>query len=266
MLEIFLYFAFYSILGWCMEVIFAFYVHKSFVNRGFLNGPYCPIYGFGAILVILLLKPFWDNVLWLFLGGMIISSVLEYVVGFVLEKSFHAKWWDYSDEKLNLNGRICLKASLGWGIFSVLLCRFIHPILADVVLKILQNTGMWIIYPIMGIYVVDTAITLVSVLSLNTRLGALDRAANELRERLNAIQVSEEFRKKLQSMSISEHFEELKKRYRLDSKIHELKALYDSFAKKKTFGHGRLIKAFPRIKSTKFNDALEFLKNRYTKK
>ena len=110
------YFTIYSFLGWCSEVIFATVTTGKFVNRGFLNGPVCPIYGFGMVLVLAILTPVQQSGLALFFGGMILASALELAGGWALKKIFHTTWWDYSDQPFNLGGYICLKFSLAWGV------------------------------------------------------------------------------------------------------------------------------------------------------
>ncbi|PKM87935.1 MAG: hypothetical protein CVU85_04950 [Firmicutes bacterium HGW-Firmicutes-10] len=129
-----LMFALYSLLGWMMETLFASAIQKRFVNRGFLIGPITPIYGFGAILVIaslncvLLLEmaPFMTEVSSLILSVILVTA-LEYLTGYLLERIFRAKWWDYSGHFLNINGYICLKYTLLWGILAFILIQVIHP-------------------------------------------------------------------------------------------------------------------------------------------
>ncbi|MCD8188171.1 MAG: putative ABC transporter permease, partial [Ruminococcus sp.] len=101
----------------------------KFINRGFLNGSYCPIYGFGVIIVILCLNPIKDNILILYFGSVILTSALEFLTGFILEKIFHQKWWDYSDSRFNLKGYICLKFSLLWGVACLIVVTIIHPLI-----------------------------------------------------------------------------------------------------------------------------------------
>ena len=113
--EVLWIFIVYAVIGWCSEVAYAALDTGKFVNRGFLNGPYCPIYGFGISLVIVVLTPLKDNLLILYLGSVILTSVIEYITGYLLEKVFHNKWWDYSDKPYNIKGYICLKFSLFWG-------------------------------------------------------------------------------------------------------------------------------------------------------
>ncbi|WP_236879572.1 glycerol-3-phosphate acyltransferase, partial [Clostridioides difficile] len=118
-----LYFFIYSFLGWTVESIGCSIASKRIINRGFLNGPICPVYGFGAVIVISLLGRF-NNVVIVFLLGMILTTILEYFTGFILETLFHAKWWDYSDRKFNIKGRVCLKNAIYFGVMSVLISEF----------------------------------------------------------------------------------------------------------------------------------------------
>ncbi len=124
--ELFFYFIFYSVLGWVYETILCSIEAGHVVNRGFLNGPYLPIYGLGSIGFLLLLGKE-ANVLLIFLLGAVIACALEYVTSFAMEKAFGARWWDYSERKYNLNGRICLAAAIVFGVFAVILIKFLHP-------------------------------------------------------------------------------------------------------------------------------------------
>ena len=117
----------YAVLGWCAEVAFAAVNSGRFVNRGFLNGPWCPIYGFGVVIVVLVLTPVEENTAMLFAGAVVLTSALEWITGCVLEKAFHARWWDYSGLPFNIGGYVCLKFSLMWGLACVLVMRVLHP-------------------------------------------------------------------------------------------------------------------------------------------
>ena len=112
--EVLWIFIIYAFIGWCAEVSYAAVNRGIFVNRGFLNGPYCPIYGCGVVIVVTVLMPLKDNLFLLFVGSVVLTSVLEYITGFLLEKVFHNKWWDYSNLPFNLHGYICLKFSIYW--------------------------------------------------------------------------------------------------------------------------------------------------------
>lgn len=127
----FLVFLAYSILGWIIEVIDKLIEKNKVINRGFLIGPYCPIYGVGGVLATILLSKYSDDLVVLFFLGIIIFSILEYYTSLIMEKIFHARWWDYSDEKLNINGRICLKTMIPFGLLGVVVIRFINPIFFD---------------------------------------------------------------------------------------------------------------------------------------
>ena len=124
-----IYFTAYSFIGWLIETIYCSIPARKFVYRGFLMGPVCPIYGFGALSVLLVLSPFSNRPLLVFFLGLVITSALEYFVSVLLEKLFKKSWWDYSARKFNINGRICLLTSLAWGVLSVVLVYAIHPAL-----------------------------------------------------------------------------------------------------------------------------------------
>ena len=111
----------YSFIGWCGEGIVAAVNRHKFVNRGFIAGPLCPIYGTGAVAVAVFLPELKENLIFLFIGGMIVTSFVEYITGRLMEKILHKKWWDYSDQKFHLDGYICLRVSALWGVCSVLM-------------------------------------------------------------------------------------------------------------------------------------------------
>ena len=117
----------YAFIGWLMEVCFTFITDHKLVNRGFLIGPLCPIYGHGCLLILLFLKKFADEPITLFFMAMLICSLLEYFTGYLLEKIFKARWWDYSNRKFNINGRICLETLIPFGILGLLIVLIINP-------------------------------------------------------------------------------------------------------------------------------------------
>ena len=127
------YFFIYAFLGWVAEVIYATLKTGKFVNRGFLNGPVCPVYGAGMALCVLLLNPVAGYWWLLFLAGGVMASALEFLTGFVLEKIFHAKWWDYSKEPFNLKGYICLKFSILWGLGILLIFNTLVPVTDSII-------------------------------------------------------------------------------------------------------------------------------------
>ena len=123
----FLLFISYAVIGWIIEVICKYIQYKKFINRGFLIGPYCPIYGFGGLFITLLLGKYKGDLFALFLSSMFLCSILEYMTSYFLEKIFHARWWDYSTKKYNINGRICLNTMFPFGILGVIMIEIINP-------------------------------------------------------------------------------------------------------------------------------------------
>ena len=131
----FLLFIIYAVIGWVCEVILSLFEHKRFINRGFLIGPYCPIYGVGVLLIITLLKNYMDSLLVLFVLAMVLCMVLEYVTSYLMEKIFNARWWDYSDEKFNINGRICLETAVPFGVGGLLIMYIVNPFVVSILDK-----------------------------------------------------------------------------------------------------------------------------------
>ena len=145
---LFLLFLIYSAVGWLCESVYCSVPARKFINRGFLNGPLCPIYGVGALLADALLTPVAWSLPLLFLGGAIVTSVLEYFTGWLLETLFHAKWWDYSNKKWNLHGRVCLRNSILFGLMCVILLRVLHPLLLGLVLLVPALEPLFAVAPL----------------------------------------------------------------------------------------------------------------------
>ncbi len=132
---IFLFFI-YAFIGWIIEIILTIVMDHKLINRGFLIGPYLPIYGFGCVFLILVLDKLKDNLLLLFIVTFITCSLIEYMTSYVLEKIFKLRWWDYKQYKFNLNGRICLETMLPFSIGGVLAIKYITPYLLKIVNKL----------------------------------------------------------------------------------------------------------------------------------
>ena len=130
---LFLLFIAYAVLGWCMEVTCKLIQFHRFINRGFLIGPYCPIYGVGGVAITLLLDRYKADPTALFIMGMVICSILEYFTSWIMEKLFHARWWDYSSKRFNLNGRICLNTMVPFGLLGVAIMDGINPVFYSLV-------------------------------------------------------------------------------------------------------------------------------------
>ena len=155
---LFLLFIVYSITGWIIEVIATYPDTKCFVNRGCLIGPYCPIYGNCAIAMIFLLHNVTNPIL-LFVLSILICSVGEYVTSYTMEKIFHARWWDYSKNKFNLNGRICLVNSLAFGVLGFLLIKFVNPFVVELITKLSPIMINVLFYTMLTLFIIDNVIS-----------------------------------------------------------------------------------------------------------
>ena len=185
--ELLWYFVIYSFFGWCMEVVFCTVTTGKLVNRGFLNGPVCPIYGFGMVLVLVTLGRFRDNLWLLFFGGMILTTALELVGGWALKKFFHTTWWDYSEEPFNLGGYICLKFSLAWGFCVVAAVRVLHTAVAAFVHWLPFVLGVVLLCVLVAYFLADTVVTVLTILKLNRSLTVISGMAARLRRESDAI-------------------------------------------------------------------------------
>ena len=172
----FLLFMIYSFIGWIMEVIVCWFPTKKFVNRGFLIGPYCPIYGYGCLLIIILLKNSINDPIALFLKAIVICSLLEYFTSLFMEKLFHARWWDYSNKKFNINGRICLETMIPFGILACLVMYILNPFFESL-LNLMPSIILHIVSIILFIiYIVDNIISfkIISNVSKTVKQAAKD--------------------------------------------------------------------------------------------
>lgn len=163
-----LYFFIFSCLGWILETLYSFIVLGHFTNRGFLFGPICPIYGFGALILIIFLGRYKNNALKLFTYSAIVFSIFEYFVSYMLEALFQTYWWDYTNDFFNLNGRISIFYSFAWGISAIIFCGHIYPYfkkkLNIILSKISYRTKIFIINLLIIIWVIDTIISCINYL------------------------------------------------------------------------------------------------------
>jgi uncharacterized membrane protein len=180
--DLILLFFIYAFLGWCSEVAFAAIKTGHFVNRGFLNGPICPIYGFGVVGCIVALTPLADHIFVLFFASMILTSALEFVTGWVLEKAFHTKWWDYTNTRFNIKGYICLEFSIMWGFAATFIMKLIHPMIYHLVQRLPVLVGRITIGVLLAVAVVDLAATIATVRNFRKRLGVLTRLASDIHD------------------------------------------------------------------------------------
>ena len=175
------YFFIYSFLGWCAEVVFAAFKNGAFVNRGFLCGPVCPIYGSGLVLVLGALHPLEGNLLWLYLGSAALTTLIELVTGFAMEKLFHHRWWDYRKMPLNIGGYVCLPFSLIWGAACVAIVKLLHPPVARLVAWIPHDASVALLSAFAAVFLLDVVVTVMNVLKLNRSLAQLDDLTRRMR-------------------------------------------------------------------------------------
>lgn len=182
----FLLFFIYSVIGWFVEVTYVYIGTKKFINRGFLIGPYIPIYGYSALIMALYLTQYKDNPLTVFLLAIFICTFIEYMISFNMEKLFNARWWDYSNSKFNINGRVCLKNGLGFGFLSLLLIYLINPWLVNLLGKL--NPKLLIIISVicLVIFVFDFITSLIVTFDIKNKIKKFDSdSTTEIRELIN---------------------------------------------------------------------------------
>lgn len=214
------WFFIFSFFGWVWETALVSVKSHKYVNRGFITGPLCTIYGAGAVSVYLLLVPFSSSYVAIFLVGMVVATALEYVTSAVMEKLFHAKWWDYSSHRFNVKGRICLGVSIGWGFMSLALYLFLMP-LADWIMSLYPRlAGELGICAGSILYGIDFAFACAAACNLESKLRNLRESMEEVRERLrdskaygmleNALDDIAEQREELSHLKILQKLEEHK--------------------------------------------------------
>jgi len=269
---LFYFFIIYSFMGWCLETVYTTIIKREFVNRGFLHGPFCPIYGFATLSIIVLLKPFETNYIFLFLGSVFLTSILEYITGYVLETAFNSTWWDYSDKPYNLHGRICLSFSIIWGFISILILKVIHPYIINMVNSVPPKLGIIFFYITLLYFIIDFIITVITIFKLKSLLNQLNTVYLELTDKLSDFKINlgntksiPELKIKLDQLIESAENKMSKKKSDIEHLIKELKIKYDSLFIKKCPDYSRLIKAFPDLKFKGLDSILRNVKNKIRK-
>ncbi len=274
MTEILWLFMIYSLLGWGIEVVYHAVTLGVVVNRGFLNGPVCPVYGCGVICVLGVIKKAGESMGYsgnietaspavLFVVGITFATAIELIAGAALDKLFHARWWDYSREKFNFKGYICLKFSIIWGLIIAFVLRVIHHGIQNIVGLIPSGIGLIVLVIIYIVFVTDIILTTLAVLKLNKQLDALDELQKSI------LLISDGMSEVIGTGTIKtveklETGKELAKgEYeQKKQKLEELLAhLEKSIMYNKMFGIGRLLRAFPDMKHSKYQDIIDQIKN-----
>ena len=285
--QICLYFLFYSFGGWVVEVIFHAVALGKVINRGFLNGPVCPVYGFGVLSVFALLNTIQSGGLvmsegMIFVFGFVLATLVELIAGWLLDVCFHARWWDYSDKPLNFHGYICLEFSLIWGLAIVMVVKVFQ--------KYVENqashtpaTWEWVVMAILyAAYFADFVVTVATIRGLNKKLTRLDKVSSDMRivsdklsntlatTTIDTVQKVGEgkvqvtlAKAELRDATIAQKDKSIEM---LRTKKAELQAQFDelsgSITNHTVFGQGRLIKAFPEMRHRDYFELIQELKKK----
>ena len=268
------YFLIYSFLGWVVEVIYHAVTRGKVINRGFLNGPVCPIYGFGVLSVFALINLLKNlglpmNSFWIFVFGCVLATLIELFGGWLLDKFFHARWWDYSDRPMNLKGYICVQFSILWGIAILIVVKIFQGFIEKQSLFVNASKPGWIAAAIlMAVYFADLILTVAVIRGFNQKLGKLEKISGEIRavsdklssavgnrtisvaqkigeERVQANLAKMEWRDSVNEKKDSMEKALLEKQEKLQKHFDEIAS---SMTSNSLFGTGRILKAFPGMK------------------
>ncbi len=251
----------YCFIGWCWESAYVSIKKKQWINRGFMHGPFLPIYGSGAVMMLVVSAPYQDNLVLTFISGMIGATLLELVTGILMEALFKVRYWDYSTKKFNFKGYICLGSSLAWGVFTILMTRFVHkPI--DHFLNWLPPLVTLVTVLVLSSYIAtDFTISFIGALNLRSLLDKIDRAKGDLavmQRRLDALlafaEVRPEERKEEEQSLPMQKLEELKTA--VNDTMEKLRKLKNLPRRK----HRGRIMGNPTMVSSRYQSALEDLK------
>ncbi|WP_124100812.1 putative ABC transporter permease [Ruminococcus sp. Marseille-P6503] len=246
-----MFFYIYCFIGWCIESAIVSIDERKFVNRGFLRSPMLPIYGFGAVIILLICLPVRENPVLVYIFGLVETTALEYFTGWLMESLLKMKYWDYSQRKCNLKGRICLRSSLFWGFLSLLLMYVIHKPVEEAVLSMSRALMTAVLSAVTAVFVCDLIYAVRTALDVNKLLAKITDIKAELaksREELSA------------------RFEESERAAAISEKIEKLKADMQRLTERIGFFKKDFILAHPTARSAKFNEALSEIRERLQKK
>ena len=242
-LKVFFYMILYSFMGWVLESIYKSFLEKQPVNSGFLKGPFCPIYGFGALIMYFTLNWLKGNIVLLFIVSMVVLTIWEYIAGLILEKVFKTKYWDYTNNRFNINGRVCLLNSFFWGVLGVIFINYAHPFVEQKIDLIPMNVLLYaniIIYILIGIDLIITTITTIKFSDTVKKINELGEKIKLMLEELKGTTIGKSSKIKENNEKIKE--ENVKTIEKLKEQQTKLKLNLYKTAK-------RLKLAFPTMKS-----------------
>lgn len=284
------FFYFYCFFGWIFESTYVSVKSRHFVNRGFMRGPFLPIYGSGAIMMLVVSMPFQDNIVLTYLAGCAGATVLELVTGMAMESLFKVRYWDYSNQKFNYKGHICLSSTVAWGFLTILMTEFLHKGVEKIVFTI-PETAVTVLTVVLSVYIVaDFTLSFKAAMDLRDILIKLEKAREEMehiQKRLDVLiaVASDEMENKRQQReekaeefmdSVEEKFARIRERLTIEpdafmdnvkEELMELRSKY-LIAKERRLQSSRIrdfyqrsiIKGNPGMHSVKFNEALEEIK------
>ncbi|MBR0382547.1 MAG: hypothetical protein IJH71_08940 [Eubacterium sp.] len=280
------FFLIYAMIGWGVEVVYQAVKKGIIVNRGFLNGPVCPVYGFGMCSILLAIGAVSGgkelNLFILFLVGTALTTTIELVAGRILDLAFHARWWDYSDMPFNLNGYICLEFSIIWGLGCVFVIKLVHPLIEHLTADTIPaQYGMPFLGMVYATLLADCIITVATVRGLNKKLREIDELSAIMRMPSDAVSRSlaenainasvklgeTQVQAALARAEMRDAYENTRKEIALQQTRNRqeieqrLKELTDSLLNHRVFGAGRFIFAFPHMTHRDFQASIEKIKN-----
>lgn len=248
------FFYLYCFLGWCFESAYVSICQRRLTNRGFLRGPFLPIYGSGATMMLVVSSPFQDNILLTYLAGCVGATVLEYVVGVTMEALFKVRYWDYTRKRFNYKGQICLSSTLTWGGFTILMTEVIHVPIERFGMLIPYKALVGITFAVTVLFFVDFALSFKAAIDLRDILAKMTQAREELsriQKRLDVlIAVTGEY-----AEGVKEEIGELRTKFAVVSELRRrLGAIRDFFQRDMIMSND--------MTSIEYQDSLEELKSR----
>lgn len=269
------FFFIYAVLGWCVEVAFAAVNTRQLVNRGFLNGPACPIYGFGMVGLLAVLGPWQNNVAAVFVVAAVLATLVELVAGYALYKLFHTRWWDYTKFRGNLGGFICPRFSLLWGLGGVLVIRLVHPPVAAAV-QAIPPLALAVTDGVLAVgFAVDVGISFAQAAGLERRLKRLKDFSAAMRllsdamtdkigtgaMTVDTLLDEQKLQLMLAAMEGRENTAALRQQLlEMADRARAVRAEVERLARQEHFGEGRLLRAFPHMQAPRYDEVLTRLR------
>ena len=248
----FIYFLIYSFIGFLLETIYVYLMDGELKERGFLFGPIIPLYGFGAMAIISFLSSYHNQIFELFIYGFLLTSILEYITSYVMEKMFDMRWWDYSERKFNIHGRVCLRNSFMFGFLSVILIQWVHPLISNLVTSINPQSLSILARLTFLITMTDWTLSMTEALNFKKYIVEIDELRARVQKMLSEKNIKITFKDFIQERD--DFF------VNLDSSYKELQETIKQRNERFRNREKRLLKRFPGITSKRFDKIIESIK------